>query len=235
MEISSTKAGTEKEDEAGPEVDAQQEKGGQIDIAKVVTNRPNQDGTTRGKLKYVPGPVGAFIDQAADVGLHLVVNSKNELEFQREGRGPIPLIGWNRKAWKQEVKRHINDDLLRELHDAVTPAHDNEGNELPPGRKDMVGFPANVDRQATMAIIKNRIRKSQKPEHKKENVLDEVDLESSNPKHMATLQSIMAGSIRPNTRLTKPHGLTPKCRCGADKEDSQHVFIECKDHSQIRD
>ena len=84
--------------------------------------------TTKGKLKYVPGPVGALIDQAAIVGLNLVINSDNELEFQREGRGPIPLIGWNRKAWKQEVKRHINDDLLRELHEAVALAHDNEGN-----------------------------------------------------------------------------------------------------------
>ena len=99
----------------------------------------------------------------------------------------------------------------------------------------MVGFPANVDRQATMAIIKNIIRTSKKSEHKKENVLDEVGLEPDNPKHMATLQSILAGPIRPNARLPKSHGLTPKCRCGADKEDSQHVFNECKDHAQIRD
>ena len=45
----------------------------------------------------------------------------------------------------------------------------------------------------------------------------------------------MAGSIRPNARLARSHGFKPKCRCGAEKEDIQHVFNNCTDHSQIRD
>ena len=84
----------------------------------------------------------------------MAINTQNELEFRREGRGPIPLVGWNRKAWKQEIKRHINDDLLRELHDAVAPAWDEDGKEIPPRRKDMVGFPETVDRHATLALLK---------------------------------------------------------------------------------
>ena len=96
--------------------------------------------TTKGKLKYVPGPIGALIDQAGVIGLNLTINSNKELEFTREGRGPIPLIGWNKKAWRQEIKRHINDDLLKELHDAVAPAQDDEGKEIPPRRKDMLGL-----------------------------------------------------------------------------------------------
>ena len=165
----------------------------------------------------------------------MVTNSSNELEFQRKGRGPIPLTEWNKKDWKREIKKHINDDLLKELHEAVATAYDEEGYELEPRRKDMVGFPEYVDRQATMAIVKNKLRKRPTTQNNKENVWGEVDLDHGNLKHMATLQSIMAGSIRPNARLAKSHGLTPKCRCGADKEDSQHVFNECKDHAQIRD
>ena len=114
------------------------------------------------KLKYVPGPIGSLIDQAGAVGLHLAVNTNNDLEFRREGRGPIPLTGWNKKAWKQEIKKHMNHDLLRELHDAVAPAYDTEGTDIPPRRKDMVGFPETVDRQATLALLKNSIRKSNK-------------------------------------------------------------------------
>ena len=56
-----------------------------------------------------------------------------------------------------------------------------------------------------------------------------------NPKRKATLHSIIAGSIRPNARLARSHGFKPMCRCGAEKEDIQHVFNSCTDHSQIRD
>ena len=97
-------------------------------------SRKERKADASGKLKYVPGPIGALIDQAEVVGLHLALNSGNGLEFQREGRGPIPLAGWNRKAWNKEVKKHINGDLLRELHEAVAPAHDAEGKEIPPRR-----------------------------------------------------------------------------------------------------
>ena len=72
------------------------------DTAKAVSNRSNQGEKKKGKPKYVPGPIGALIDQAAVVGLHLTVNAKDELEFQRKGRGSIPLTGWNKKAWKKK-------------------------------------------------------------------------------------------------------------------------------------
>lgn len=57
------------------------------------------------KLKYVPGPIGSLIDQAAVVGLQMRLNAKGELEFGREEREPIPLIGLNKKAWNDEVKK----------------------------------------------------------------------------------------------------------------------------------
>ena len=56
-----------------------------------------------------------------------------------------------------------------------------------------------------------------------------------NNKHKTTLHSIMAGSIRPNARLARSHGHKPKCRCGAAKEDIQHVFNWCTDHDKIRE
>ena len=45
------------------------------------------------RLKYVPGPIGSLIDQAAVVGLQLQINADNDLVFGREEREPIPLIG----------------------------------------------------------------------------------------------------------------------------------------------
>lgn len=67
------------------------------------------------------------------------------------------------------------------------------------------------------------------------NALQELDLDlEENPKHKATLHSIIAGSIRPNARLSKSHGLKPACRCGAEREDVQHVFNSCPDHEHIR-
>ena len=111
-----------------------------------------------------------------------------------------------------------------------------------------------VDRHATMALLNNTIRRprrrdpaegevrtdSAKAESNRTkpsgNVLQELDLElDKNPKHKATLHSIMAGSIRPNARITHSHGLKPSCRCGAEKEDVQHVFNHCPDHNHIRE
>ena len=89
----------------------------------------------KSKPKYVPGPIGALIDQAETVGLQLAINQEDELEFKREGRGPIPLTKLGKKVWKKEVKQHINDDLLQELHEAVKPAFDSEGQETPPRKK----------------------------------------------------------------------------------------------------
>ena len=108
------------------------------------------------KPTYVPSPIGALIDQARTMGLHLVTNQQNELEFQREGRSAIPLTKWGNKSWTKEVKKQINDDLLKELHEAVKPDFDKEGNPLMPRRKDMVGFPEMVDRHATMALLKRQ-------------------------------------------------------------------------------
>lgn len=185
------------------------------------------------KLNYVPGPIGSLIDQAEVVGLQLAVNQQGELEFRRDGRAPIPFTKSGKKAWSKEIKRHINDNLLRELHEAVEPAYDRSGQEIPPRRKDMVGFPANVDRRATMALLNNLIRRPRNTISS--NVLDDVGLElDKNPKHRATPHSIMAGCIRPNARLAKSHGLTPKCRCGAEKEDVQHGVGCCPDHAHIR-
>ena len=67
--------------------------------------------------------------------------------------------------------------MLKELHDAVAPAFDTEGKEIPPRRKDMVGFPETVDRKATLALLNNSIRKSNKSSGKSESVLDKLDLE----------------------------------------------------------
>ena len=99
----------------------------------------------------------------------------------------------------------------------------------------MVGFPKKVDRHATMALLRTTIKQSrQQEEKKKESVLQELDLELDKvPKHRAILNSIMIGTIRPNARLAKSHVLKPKCRCGAEKEDVQHVFNDCPDHLQI--
>ena len=187
------------------------------------------------KPKYVPGPIGALIDQAEVVGLHLTINRQEELEFRTNGRGPIPLTRWGKKAWAKEIKRHINDDLLKELHEAVKPDHDNEGKAIPPRRKDMVGFPEEVDRHATMALLKKTIKQPRQSDNKKGNVLQELDLElDKNPKNRTALHSIVAGSIRPNARLARSHGVKPRCRCGAEKEDVQHVFNTCPDHEHIR-
>ena len=141
------------------------------------------------------------------------------------------------KAWAKEIKRHINDNLLRELHEAVEPAYDNNGQEIPPRRKDMVGFPANVDRHATMVLLSNATKQPRPvSDSRSKSVLEELDLElDKKPKHRATLHSIMAGPIRPNARLAKSHGYMPKCRCGAEKEDVQHVFNIRPDHAHIRD
>ena len=49
------------------------------------------------------------------------------------------------------------------------------------------------------------------------------------------MHSIIAGSIRPNARLARSHGHKPKCRCGAAKEDIQHVFNCCIDHEKMRE
>ena len=60
-----------------------------------------------------------MIDQAEAVGLQLAVNDRNEIEFRREGRTPIPLTRWGKKSWSYEIKKHINDNLLRDLYEAV--------------------------------------------------------------------------------------------------------------------
>lgn len=114
------------------------------------------------RLKYIPGPIGALIDQAEHVGLQLTINQKDELEFRRSGRAPIPLAKWGKNAWAKEIKQHINADLLKELHEAVKPSYDEGGQELMPRRKDMVGFPPMVDRHATMALLNKNIRRPRK-------------------------------------------------------------------------
>ena len=49
-----------------------------------------------------------------------------------------------------------------------------------------------------------------------------------------TVEGIIAGSVRPNSRLAKSHKMSAKCRCGKDREDLDHVFDECEDHRDIR-
>ena len=42
------------------------------------------------KLKYVPGPIGALIDQADVVGLHLTINQQDELEPEEKEEAQSP-------------------------------------------------------------------------------------------------------------------------------------------------
>ena len=49
-----------------------------------------------------------------------------------------------------------------------------------------------------------------------------------------TVESIIAGSIRPNCKLATSHKLPAKCRCGKDIEDLEHVFFECAQYTHIR-
>ena len=76
------------------------------------------------------------------------------------------------------MKKRNNDKLLHELHEAVEPAYDPKGQEITPKRKDMVGSPAVVDRHATMALLKNAIRKPRNNgDSKSKSVLEEFGLE----------------------------------------------------------
>ena len=93
----------------------------------------------------------------------------------------------------------------------------------------MVGFPLNVDRPATLALLKNDTRCLS------DELKELIDLDFKvDFKAKATLHSILAGSIRTNSRLARSHGLKPQCRCGAEREDVQHVFDDCPDHNHIR-
>ena len=59
----------------------------------------NKDVKSKNRPKYVPGPIGALMDQTEVVGLQLAINQQDELEFRREGRSPIPLTRWGKKVW----------------------------------------------------------------------------------------------------------------------------------------
>ena len=80
------------------------------------------------------------------------MRKEGRLELGRHNRRPIPLLGWGHKVWKREVEEHVNDELLKDLHEAVSPPQDAEGNKLPqPRRKDMVGISGGLGRYATTA------------------------------------------------------------------------------------
>lgn len=53
----------------------------------------NKAANNKSRPNDVPGPIGALMDQAEVVGLHLATNQQDELEFRREGRSPIPGLG----------------------------------------------------------------------------------------------------------------------------------------------
>ena len=111
----------------------------------------------RHRLKYVPGPIGALRDQAEIVGLSLAAGPNGDLELQREGRRPIPLTGWGKKAWSQMVRSHINDDMVRDLYNDVKPEQNDDGSQVPPRRKDMVWITPHVDRMATFALLQDKL------------------------------------------------------------------------------
>ena len=87
-------------------------------------------------------------------GFKLQVSEEGNLGLGRQGRSAIPLTKWGQQTWKREVKEHINNELIKDLHEAVAPAKDEEGRELKPRRKDMVGLSGCVDRYATTALRK---------------------------------------------------------------------------------
>ena len=137
--------------------------------------------------------------------------------MKRPGRRSIPLLGWGEKIWKKEVQTHISDDTVRDLHKAVCPQVDSEGLELQPRRKDMADLAPDLDRVATLALHQDRTKLVSK-EHK--HLVDTKMKE--NPLDKAILESILAGSIRGNERLSKSHKIAAACRCGAPKEDTAH-------------
>ena len=61
--------------------------------------------------------------------------------------------GWGAKAWARAIRDQINDEVIRNLHDAVKPTVDDRGQPVPPRRKDMTEFPRYVDRFATMIVL----------------------------------------------------------------------------------
>ena len=61
-----------------------------------------------------------------------------------------------KKTWAQEVRQHINDEMVNELHDAVSPAQNEKGEWLQPRLKDMVRIDRTIDRVATNPLRKNR-------------------------------------------------------------------------------
>ena len=52
-------------------------------LREVQEETSNKVARTKANPKYVPGPIGALIDQAEVVGLQLTINHKDELEFRR--------------------------------------------------------------------------------------------------------------------------------------------------------
>lgn len=56
------------------------------------------------KLKCIPGPIGSLIDQAGVFGLQLAINAQGDLEFSREGSGPIPLTKWGERLGQKRSK-----------------------------------------------------------------------------------------------------------------------------------
>ena len=125
------------------------------------------------------------------------------------------------------------------------------GMPIPPRRKDMEGLPQQVDKETTMCLLNNLLKKPKQQQGSSNSSSSSSSSSSSTnsignwhlididfkkePKARATFQSILAGSIRPNARLSHSHLLSAACRCGHQREDVQHVFKTCQDHVAIRD
>lgn len=161
-------------------------------------------------MKYVPGPIGALRDQAEIVGLKLDTGPGGALELQREGRRPIPITGWGKRAWSQMVRSHINDDMIRDLHNDVRPEQNKDGSHVPPRRKDMVGITPHVGRMATLALLQDKLNDLPKEVKKAVEVVDVAN--DINECKLAT-ESIIAGSVRPNCSLARSHKMVARCRC----------------------
>lgn len=154
----------------------------------------------------------------------------------RAGRPGIPLLGWSKKAWKRAVTNQINDASIVTMYRRVNRKNE-EGQPKKPDRADMVGIAPWVDRKATTANLRGKWRGGKEEEEKFKNAVELLDIDFVKDKEMRMrLESIIAGSIRPGSRLFRSKlTATPQCTlCGGDKEDQEHIFWKCPCCQHIR-
>jgi hypothetical protein len=195
-------------------------------------------------IRHSAGPVHGFVVKAATVGIVISIEQDGEIWMHTQLGAKMKLRTCHETHYKACIRESCRYAAIQHLCER------NEQANKEVGRQDMHGIKPYIDLHATLAIV-NKKPKSKSNEDEDSRLGHDEEEEGNfkemckpcwlEPKRHRTLNTIIAGSIRPPHRLmhakvkVMQDDLCTQPQCKGARSDTMHIFWNCHRWKGVRE